>query len=615
MQHYSDRETESIDLDLDTVQNTILAISFRNQTLGAAFFSSKYSTLSLMQDIPENKTLEFVKSLINQIHPELILIHSKMEDISSYLTQSGIPFEMKPVSDFHYPSSLKKLLSIGSLMGFESVNQNDFYHYLSSRVVDLTANTEMVGSAGALISWLKKNRFSQEALAHSNPLYEIRNVIPFNLCEYLFINKDSMDALQIFHTEKHPNMHNSSLKEGLSLFKLLNHTCTPLGLKLLRNWFLFPSLNLELICSRQDTIAYLVSVEQSSLCDELVHSLKNIKNIPGILERLRKKPGMTDWQLLLKFAFHALKIHDALNTHASHSSLLMNIRDSFYPQELREIGNQINTIVDFDASALEKRFVVKDFVDPHLDELKKTFAGLDDFLATIAGDQSHYFPKEWMPWLNIVYFPQLGFLVSLTLNSVIESIDSREYGLSFQFSTDSVAYFKNDRMRELDDTLGDIHSNMTDIELSIMQSLCVFVLEYEGPLLEMIHACSELDCILSLTIAAKKYGYVQPHMTQSNVLEIQGGRHPLQELCTDTFIGNDTFLGEAQNHQSRMILLTGANSSGKSVYLKQIGLIVYMAHIGSFVPAESAIIGLTDKILTRISTRESIAKSSSGNSF
>lgn len=116
---------------------------------------------------------------------------------------------------------------------------------------------------------------------------------------------------------------------------------------------------------------------------------------------------------------------------------------------------------------------------------------------------------------------------------------------------------------------------------------------------------------------ASQHGLHRPHITDANQITIRGGWHPLQKLaCETVFITNDTHLLAAQNSRSEstdpsMILLTGPNFSGKSVYLKQVAIIVYLTHIGSFVPASSATIGLTDAILTRVSTRESVSTSHS----
>jgi DNA mismatch repair protein MSH5 len=160
----------------------------------------------------------------------------------------------------------------------------------------------------------------------------------------------------------------------------------------------------------------------------------------------------------------------------------------------------------------------------------------------------------------------------------------------------------------------------------------VKILEHEQLLVLASDICGELDSLVALALGASKYRFVQPHMTRANVIRIQGGRHPLQELTVPSYIANDCllsggvgderedhhldpFLSSTSVHESverpNMLIMTGPNYSGKSVYLKQNALIVYMAHVGSFVPAEKATIGLTDKILTRLTTRESVSRSQS----
>lgn len=157
--------------------------------------------------------------------------------------------------------------------------------------------------------------------------------------------------------------------------------------------------------------------------------------------------------------------------------------------------------------------------------------------------------------------------------------------------------------------------------------MAVRVLEYEDLLVAASDVCGELDCFVALAKGAGRYNLVPPRMTTDNIIEIVGGRHLLQELTVRSFVANDTLLeggvgteGESSDHQPTpradrpipsTLLMTGPNYSGKSVYLKQVAIIVYMAHIGCYVPADSATIGITDKILTRIATRESVSRNQS----
>ena len=180
---------------------------------------------------------------------------------------------------------------------------------------------------------------------------------------------------------------------------------------------------------------------------------------------------------------------------------------------------------------------------------------------------------------------------------------------------------------DLDDTIGDIHGLIVDKEIEIMHELVSFALTHAIKLVELTSIFSELDCLLSLAEAAKRLNYVRPTLTEENKLDIREGRyasnffmhvsilslfsmarHPLQELVVDTFIPNDTLIGQVKPAKPQVIFLTGPNYSGKSVYLKHIALITFLAHIGSFVPAQEATIGLTDKIFTRIQSQESVSK-------
>jgi DNA mismatch repair protein MSH5 len=159
-------------------------------------------------------------------------------------------------------------------------------------------------------------------------------------------------------------------------------------------------------------------------------------------------------------------------------------------------------------------------------------------------------------------------------------------------------------------------------------TLAAAVLEHEDAILSASDLFGELDSLLALALAAEKYNWAAPTMTPSNVVDIVDGRHPLQELLVPSYIPNDCAIaggcgsgnldecsmatGEVRKEPPPfMLILTGPNNSGKSVYMKQVALIVYLAHTGSYVPATRATIGLTDRILTRIATRETVVNDES----
>lgn len=301
--------------------------------------------------------------------------------------------------------------------------------------------------------------------------------------------------------------------------------------------------------------------------------------------------------------------------------------------------------MDFEQTVQQHRTVVKPGIDDDLDRMKRSYDGLDTLLTEVSKVLADHVPRS-SATLNIIYFPQLGFLIacSTASDAAYSSFDGDQVdGWDRVFTNGDTGYYKSPEMNEMDQKFGDLYSMICDREIEILHALAQSVLQYDDILIAISEIAGELDCLLALAQGAKQYRLVRPTMTKENVINISGGRHILQEMTVGSFIANDTLLiggpGNGDNETRdastssdtaqptdatsvtrpstgngvpqegpSLLIMTGPNYSGKSVYLKQVALIVYMAHVGSFVPAESATIGLTDKILTRISTRESVSK-------
>jgi DNA mismatch repair protein MSH5 len=212
--------------------------------------------------------------------------------------------------------------------------------------------------------------------------------------------------------------------------------------------------------------------------------------------------------------------------------------------------------------------------------------------------------------LTVVFVPQVGFLVALPQRIVFGDIGQPAIDLpadfTHVFNQDEETFFKNVDMLELDQRIGDLDGLIKDTEGMIVTDLEESILDSEAELRETFKALSELDCLLSFASCAVDFKYTRPSMIEKeqNTVYIKEGRHPLQEIISEgTFVSNFTKIDD----NARLNIITGPNFSGKSCYMRQVGTMVFMAHIGSFIPCTKAVISITDQISARISSIESCA--------
>ncbi|KAI9001871.1 muts domain V-domain-containing protein [Hyaloraphidium curvatum] len=618
----------------------VLCLLHRKKRLGAAAFFPATRILYLMQECEETDKFAVAHQVILQLRPARIITSSRSDesflDFLKNIEGNRAFIDVRPSTEFSFPNSLNRLLTVRILgNGFDVPSFEDRKEaetWLSGRIDLSTRNGETVTAAGALLAYLQRSLVAGDAPQQktkkrgrkqleededdegpSVPEVELEGVEEMALEAHLQISEDTLRALSIFIEDRHPSMHSSHRKEGLSLFGLLDTTLTPLGKRLLRSWFLKPSADPKVLQGRHDAVAMFVRPEYEHTADQIRTALKQVGNIRRVVQNLRVQPTSADFQSLLKFAYYAIRIRSTLRELPRGTTIeaIAKFQALCDAASLREIGSLINEICDFDASAEEGRFVVKPGVDEELDEMKRTYEGLNDFLTSVAREMSEIVDLPPGSTLNCIYFPQLGFLVTVPLQPTWRTAADFEIpGLQYQFCTANTVYYKSDRMRALDAELGDVHGLIADREIELMHQLSEAVLEHGGMMVRACEALAELDCLLAFAAAARKHGYARPAMTDANVLLVRGARHPLSEIVAETFVRNDVKFNEPGGG-TRVLMLSGANCSGKSTYLKQIALIVFMAHIGSFVPADSAVVGFTDRILARIQTRETVSKHAS----
>ncbi|KAH0532401.1 hypothetical protein TsFJ059_001095 [Trichoderma semiorbis] len=425
--------------------------------------------------------------------------------------------------------------------------------------------------------------------------------------DHVFISEESLLSLQIINHESRPNsqawsVDSSAGKENLSIYGLLHPLAsTPQGRIHLRHMFLNPTSNLDIIADRQRTISMLLE--------------------PNNEEKTRRAVSIGT---LRRFASQSLKLREVAIALSgpNQGSIIRKIIDGIHPLVFNQVGSMIDRVVNFDETKFQQRYSVKPGIDVELDALKRQYDGMNSLLTEVANSVTQDLPTWARRHIkSCIFLPQLGFLTvveqdSQQMNGGFDLECTNDGQWKKSFVDNEKAYYKNRHMTDLDNQYGDIYSQISDREVEVMQKLAVDIIAQENTLLAAATICGEFDALLALAIGATKYGWNAPQMTTENIIDITGGRHPLQELLAPSFIPNDCFIGDdntAPGRRVQALVLTGPNQSGKSVYIKQVAAIVYLAHIGSYVPANKAVVGTVDKILTRISSRESV--SSTGSTF
>ncbi|GBE85060.1 hypothetical protein SCP_0702460 [Sparassis crispa] len=668
-----DTEDEEDDNMITNGVKICLAASCQFGRIGCAYYDPVKCTIHVFEDTQENKHFDLTKMILGQASPDIALTSSKADDnfmniLRDHMGASGGTFQIRPHKDFSTIKGRDRVLSLRLLAelpmdNFDSRITSDpgsvseprnAYDFMRSRgqagvdptmqcwnasirlsnYASLEGSPLCLGSIGALLDHLARVRAVGSLEDEGVGGLEVRGIEALTLEQTMQINADALFSLQIFEDETHASIHSDKTKEGLSLFGILNNTKTTLGRAMLREWLLRPSMSLPIINARHDALACFLRPENQVTADAMHTHLKGIKNVPRILAAMRAgRAKVSDWQGLVKFTFHTLMLRDALFelAHASSVPIVKRLIEALDVASSKEVGTAVNETVDWEESANAGRICVRPHIDEELDRLKHIYNGIDAVLSRVAQNVSAKVPPDYASTLNVVYFPQLGFLVCVPMleewktEQGITVLD----GWSFQFSSESHVYFKTDEMHDMDNHIGDLHPSIVDREIEIVQSLQDRILVYDEHMGHACDVCAELDCLLSFAQASRACDYRQPQMTEDNILDIKQGRHPLQEIVVDTFVPNDAFLVggagvdsdvpeylseinsdeiERRQEQNSIIICTGANACGKSVYLKQVALIQYMAQIGCFVPAESATLGVVDKIFTRIQTRESVSR-------
>ncbi|GAV50260.1 hypothetical protein ZYGR_0U01160 [Zygosaccharomyces rouxii] len=626
-------------------ESNILCIEVLRDKFGCCLLEGSTGTLKiLMQDqllsiSKSSETSMIAESLILVNNPQVCLISARLDEISyNYIekicSNNGCKLELQASDSFNRSSEVE-LLSVAGHRGFSLLKHSIVNSNGSTCVTAATIN--------CLLSWLNKNGengfeddSSTTLLPRSNEIiYQIESL---DLKDRAFIDEDSLFSLNVLPQMQKMGQDKLVQNACFSVWELLGQDLSEMGKKKLRSWITGPLTNKEMIVKRYDIIRTLLNRTNASLFGELRTAARRMPNVISTMNQLQEgKTTVNNWCSLLDFLTRSLQVYrlvSMLQFDRSNQNIFTRIQQTVNSKIIKRLSAKINDVIDLETSKETKSITIRDGVDSRLDHCRNVYNSLETILCSVAKDAEITILNSLVgqgidtdaideSLVNAVYIPQLGYMVTLEIGFEQAEWISQDLQWDEIFRTETNIYYKNYRVNELDNEFGDVHTLIFDLEIDILHSLQNHVLEQREMLCLYRHLLAELEVLLSFAYVSESRNYVEPEISEKScILEVEEGRHALYETMVNTYIPNSISLNGGPFHVSnpsawfengfeRIAILTGANQSGKSVFLTQNGLIVLLAQIGCFVPAKRAKIGIVDKILTRIQTRETMTKDQS----
>lgn len=386
-----------------------------------------------------------------------------------------------------------------------------------------------------------------------------------------------------------------------TLLGVMDRTHTPMGARLLREWILHPSRDLALLVQRQDFIAALIA--EPFLLSKFRDAMRGIRDIERTTSRLAQGAGNARDLQSLSISLEqipALKEDlEALQLAASQKQLICEQLHDF--TELSQMFSQ--ALAEEPPAALKDGGIIRDGFSPELDELRSISRDGKGFIARLQESER---ARTGIDSLKIKFNNVFGYFIEITSSQLAKVPDdyTRKQTLA------NAERYITPALKEMESKVLGSEERSKQLEYELFLQLRSHISTHLDALQQTAVAIATLDVLCSLAETAQRFRHVRPQLEQSRHLHIVNGRHPVleQTLVGETFVPNDTAIDPSD---SLLHIITGPNMAGKSTYIRQVALITLMAQIGAFVPAESATIGIVDRIFCRVGASDDISRGQS----
>ncbi|PID60610.1 MAG: DNA mismatch repair protein MutS [Ignavibacteriae bacterium] len=547
----------------------------KNNYLAGIFLSDNFAGISYC-DISTGEFFAYetpiikVSEQLETILPSEIIVSKKQEkEVAQLLNRNSVSVKITKIDDWIFNKEyaddiLKEQFKTQTLKGF-GIDRLQFG----------------IISAGSVLHYLKDTQKTN--LAH------LTKISLHNPSDYMYLDISTKRNLEILFTLQEGE------REG-SLISVLDKTKTAMGARLLKKWISAPLLKKEQIEKRLNSVEEFF--KNNSLRNNLQNEFKEIGDLERLISKVCTSRANPREIVYLKNSLKKIPLIKQLLDQSENEVLntinykLHNLDDVF---EIVE-----NAIVDEPPISLSDGGIIRPGFSEELDELRDLSLNAKSWIANLQKSERE---RANIPSLKVSYNKVFGYYIEIS-NAHKNKIP--ENYIRKQTLVNSERYITPE-LKEYEDKILNAEENIGILEMQLFNEVRLSVANQAEKIQQNAKLIAMLDCYLSLAECADEYNYAKPEINDSGNIEIQKGRHPVVERilpADEKFTPNNYSLNKSS---TQIIILTGPNMAGKSVYLRQLGLIVLLAQIGSFVPAESAQIGIVDRIYTRVGASDNIS--------
>ena len=540
--------------------NFLAAVHFGKRLLGVSFLDVSTGEYLLAQG-----NEEYIDKLLQNFNPSEVLVQKQFKKKFKEL------FEDRFYTFFLDDWVFQKEYSVDSLHNHFGVN--------SLRGFGVQEIPEGITAAGAVLYYLSETQ-------HNN-LKHIQNISRIAEDKYIWMDRFTVRNLELYHASSH---------NAVTLLDVIDKTISPMGGRLLKRWLALPLKDVKKIQHRHELVKHFI--ENDSFSETIKFQLHQISDIERLVSKVATGKISPRELVLLKNSLKAILPvkKEALTSKNSSVNKLGN-----------EILDCAEVILKIDAALFDEAPVninkgnaIANGVSEELDELRAISTSGKEYLDNMLARESE---KTAIPSLKIAFNNVFGYYIEVR-NTHRDKVP--EEWIRKQTLVNAERYI-TEELKEYETKILGAEEKIQELERQLFLRLIQEIIEFIEPIQQNAKIIAQIDCLLSFAVLAISNNYIRPIVDQSTEIEIKNGRHPVIEKqlpIGEEYIANDVVLNRSQQ---QIIMITGPNMSGKSAILRQTALIVLLAQMGSYVPAQNARIGVVDKIFTRVGASDNIS--------